>query len=92
MQSPKSKIFKRTLPISANLHETLVDYKNSQKIIFKYLFHITNGKSCALTKHSQWLNAIYKKNPNLRRTTIHCSRHTIANLLISETNIKPKAG
>ncbi|MBC6355769.1 site-specific integrase [Lactobacillus helsingborgensis] len=90
MQPPKSKMSKRILPISANLHETLINYKKSQKVIYKYLFHGANGKWCTLTKHAQWLNAIYKNNPNLRRITIHSFRHTFATLLISETNIKPK--
>lgn len=87
MQTPKSKISKRILPISTNLHEDLIDYQKSQKIIYKYLFHGANGK---LTWPAQWLNTNYRKNPNLRRTTIHGFKHTFATLLISEINIKPK--
>lgn len=44
MQTPKSKISKRILPISTNLHEDLIVYQKSQKIIYKYLFHGANGK------------------------------------------------
>lgn len=90
IQPPKSKMSKRTLPISTNLRDTLIEYKQSQKILSNKLFHTSKGTYYPISKPGTWLAAIYKNNPDLRKITIHGFRHTFATLLISETDIKPK--
>ena len=90
MQPPKSKKSKRTLPISQNLAEALIDYHKKQKIIYKVVFHEQNGNYYNLTAPGNWLLKIYKANPQLRRITVYGFRHTFATLFISETDVKPK--
>lgn len=90
MQPPKSKMSKRVVPISNNLKKALIAYKNSKKILSKYVFNNYKGRYYSQAKPAQWLTAIYKANPELRKITIHGFRHTFATLLISETDVKPK--
>lgn len=90
IQPPKSKMSKRTLPISARLRNALIEYKQSQKILSNKLFHTYKGTYYPISKPATWLERIYKNNPDLRKITIHGFRHTFATLLISETNVKPK--
>lgn len=90
IQPPKSKMSKRTLPVSSSLKTTLIEYRKSQKILSNKLFHTYKGTYYPISKPATWLAAIYKSNPDLRKITIHGFRHTFATLLISETNIKPK--
>ncbi|MCO6528521.1 MAG: site-specific integrase [Lactobacillus sp.] len=90
VQPPKSKMSNRTLPMSTNLRKDLLEYKKSQKILSKNIFHTHDGNYLTLAKPSQWLAQVYRKNQNLRKITVHGFRHTFATLLISETDIKPK--
>lgn len=93
IQDPKSKMSARTLPITPNLKNVLIDYHKhelEQPLICDKLFHTLQGTYLRLSKPDQWLQSVYKSNPNLRRITIHGFRHTFATLLISETSVKPK--
>lgn len=90
MQSPKSKKSKRVLPISQNLTEVLFDYRKGQKVLYNKVFHQYDGTYYNLTAPGNWLYQIYKRNPKLKRITVHGFRHTFATLLISETDVKPK--
>lgn len=89
-QMPKSKMSKRTVPISEGLKKALLDYKASEKISSRIVFHTYKGTHLTLSKPDSWLASIYRANPNLKKITIHGFRHTFATLLISETDIKPK--
>lgn len=83
----------RTLPITDNLKELLIeyqDYEMKQPLVSNKLFHTMQGNYLTLSKPDQWRHAIYKANPDLKQITIHGFRHTFATLLISETNVKPK--
>lgn len=90
VQSPKSKKSKRTLPISSSLRDVLIEYRKTEKVIFKNVFHKYNGSYLNLSAPGNWLYKIYKANPDLKRISVHGFRHTFATLLISETNVKPK--
>ena len=90
VQSPKSKMSKRSIPISLALKNDLLNYKKSQKILSKIIFSTAKGTYLTLSKPDSWLTSVYHANPSLKKITIHGFRHTFATLLISETNVKPK--
>lgn len=89
VQPPKTAHSKRKVPLSKNLKSELLNYQK-QDTKNKYLFHTENGDYLRLTKPQQWLKIIYRKNPELKKITIHGFRHTFASILIeSNPSIKP---
>lgn len=65
VNSPKTKQSKRTVPLSANLKQTLLDYRKGQKIVSDKIFHTYQGNYLALSKPTQWLNRVYAKDHEL---------------------------
>lgn len=62
VNSPKTKQSNRTVPLSANLKQVLLDYRKSEKVVSDKIFHTVNGNYLALSKPTQWLDRVYTKD------------------------------
>lgn len=88
-ETTKSKAGIRTVPIPKKLVEELKKYR-AQSHSSDLLFSTTTGNVLTLSKPQQWLDAIYARNDDLRRITIHGFRHTFASMVFtSNSEIKP---
>lgn len=74
------------IPIAEKLLDVLKEYKKYEgENNNPFLFHTATGEFYNTAIVQNWLQAIYRKNPNLKRITAHGLRHTLASLLF-ETN------
>lgn len=62
LSSPKTKNSKRSIPLSANLKQVLLDYRKSEKIVSVKLFHRLNGNYWSLSQPGDWLRDVYAKD------------------------------
>lgn len=84
----KTKDSTRQVIMSNKLARELAIYqKHSRSDQTDLVFHIANH---ALDKNasSNWLKAVYKKNPQLKVITTHGFRHTFATLMRNDDNVK----
>ncbi|MCD5464891.1 site-specific integrase [Lactobacillus delbrueckii subsp. bulgaricus] len=87
IQPPKTKAGIRTVPLTDQMAAVLKDYHSD---LCPHLFHTLDGDYLRLSKPDQWLQAVYKHDPDLRQIRIHGFRHTFASLLITaDPSIKP---
>lgn len=87
VQSPKTKAGVRTVPLTDKMEAVLKEYRSD---LCPHLFHTLDGDYLRLSKPAQWLQAVYKHDPDLRQIRIHGFRHTFASLLImADPSIKP---
>lgn len=87
VQPPKTKAGIRTVPLTDQMAAVLKDYRSD---LCPHLFHTLDGDYLRLSKPAQWLQAVYKHDPDLRQIRIHGFRHTFASLLImADPSIKP---
>lgn len=87
IQPPKTKAGIRTVPLTDQMAAVLKDYRSD---LCPHLFHTLEGDYLRLSKPAQWLQAVYKYDPDLRQIRIHGFRHTFASLLImADPSIKP---
>lgn len=87
IQPPKTKAGIRTVPLTDQMAAVLKDYRSD---LCPHLFHTLEGDYLRLSKPDQWLQAVYKHDPDLRQIRIHGFRHTFASLLITaDPSIKP---
>lgn len=87
IQPPKTKAGIRTVPLTDQMAAVLKDYRSD---LCPHLFHTMDGDYLRLSKPAQWLQAVYKHDPDLRQIRIHGFRHTFASLLImADPSIKP---
>lgn len=91
IQSPKTSHSYRDVPMSSNLEKCLMEYRHSRKIIYPVIFTKANGDYLNLSAPSNWLNYVYKDNPDLKQITVHGMRHTFATLMLQpDTGLTPK--
>ena len=62
LSSPKTKNSRRSIPLSANLKQVLLDYRKSEKIVSVKLFHRLNGNYWSLSQPGDWLRDVYAKD------------------------------
>lgn len=62
VNTPKTKQSKRTVPLSENLKQVLLDYRRNEKVLSDKLFHTIVGNYVSLSKPTQWLNEVYAKD------------------------------
>lgn len=87
VQSPKTKAGVRTVPLTDKMEVVLKEYRSD---LCPHLFHTADGDYLRLSKPAQWLQMVYKHDPDLRQIRIHGFRHTFASLLIAaDPSIKP---
>lgn len=87
VQSPKTKAGVRTVPLTNKMEQVLKEYRSD---LCPHLFHSPDGDYLSLSRPAQWLQSVYKHDPDLRQIRIHGFRHTFASLLIAaDPSIKP---
>lgn len=87
IQTPKTKAGVRNVPLTDKMEQVLKEYRSD---LCPHLFHTTDGNYLRLSKPAQWLQMVYKHDPDLRQIRIHGFRHTFASLLIAaDPSIKP---
>jgi len=77
---------KRYVPLDDKLASELKHYRTD---LSDKLFHTADGTFLRPSKPDQWRRAIYAKETDLKRITIHGLRHTFATLL-NQAGVNPK--
>ncbi|MCT0196505.1 site-specific integrase [Lactobacillus helveticus] len=77
---------KRYVPLDDKLAHELKHYRRD---LSDKLFHTAKKDYLRQSKPDQWLAAIYAKDPDLKKITIHGLRHTFATLL-NQAGVNPK--
>lgn len=78
----------REVVMSDKVTQELANYKKlSQSDKTNLVFHIANHALSRDTS-SDWLHAVYKKNPDLKTITVHGFRHTFATIMRNDDQVK----